>query len=174
MRHACVTAALLLAGSLPGQADDLPARKAGLWEIKPGEENVASDAPAIQQCVDAATDRMLQSVMGPWTGLACARRDVRQARDTVTADATCKVIPDKPEKDRTVHTVTVHAVFTGSFDTAYTMTMTVQGDVPGGTMTRKGAARWLGPCAAGQKPGDVILGGVLGTFRLNVREMQKR
>jgi hypothetical protein len=174
MRHACVTAALVVAGALPVQADDLPARKAGLWELRFGEENDASDAPAIQQCVDAATDRMLQSVMGPWTGLLCTRRDVRQAGDTVTADATCRVIPDKPERDRTVHTVTVHAVFTGSFATAYTMTMTVQGDVPGGTMARQAAARWLGPCAAGQKPGDVIMGGVLGTIRLNVREMQRR
>jgi len=175
MRHACVSAALLLSGSLPAQADDLPARKAGLWELRFGEENVTSDdAAAIQQCVDAATDRMLQSVMGPWTGLLCTRRDVRQAGDIVTADAMCKAIPDKPERVRTMHTVTVHAVFTGSFDTAYTMTMTVQGDGPGGTITKRAAARWLGPCAAGQKPGDVIMGGVLGSFRLNIRDMQKR
>jgi hypothetical protein len=166
-----MAAALLVAGARPLWADDLPARKAGLWEIKSGEESMASEETAIQQCVDASTDRMLQSVMGPWSGLLCARRDVRKAGDTVTADATCKVLPDKPERVRTVHTVTVHAVFTGSFDSAYTVTMTVQGRaLPGGTKTGTTAARWLGPCAAGQKPGDIIMG----SLRLNVWEMMQK
>ena len=176
MQRACVTAALLLAGSLPAQADDLPARKAGLWEIRSGEKTAAGDAPAIQQCVDAETDRVLQSVAGgPWTGLLCARIDVRKAGDTVTADATCEAIPDKPERERTVHTVTVHAVFTGSFDSAYAMTMTMKGKaLPGGTRTKTGAAKWLGPCIAGQKPGVVIMETVLGTLWLDVLETQKR
>jgi hypothetical protein len=42
-------------------------------------------------------------------------------------------------------------VITGSFDSAYTMTMTSEGDaVPGGKSSMTIAATWLGPCTAGQ------------------------
>jgi len=33
------------------------------------------------------------------------------------------------------------------------------------------AAKWLGPCAADQKPGDMIMGN---GFKVNILEMQKR
>ena len=49
-------------------------------------------------------------------------------------------------------------VFTGSFDSSYTMTMTNQ-PPPGLPVlpTVSVSAKWLGPCTAGQKPGDMIM-----------------
>ncbi len=61
---------------------------------------------------------------------------------------------------------------TGSFDSAYTMTVTSQSeDIPGGKMMMTMEAKWLGPCAADQKPGDVVLGNGV---KINLPELQKR
>jgi hypothetical protein len=66
----------------------------------------------------------------------------------------------------------VHSAITGSFDTAYTMTVTSQGDsLPGGKMIMTVAAKWLGPCRADQKPGDMIMGNGI---KMNILEMQQR
>ena len=47
-------------------ADDLPLRKAGLWEVKMTVENRNAPGQTIQQCIDAATDQMMQSSAGPF------------------------------------------------------------------------------------------------------------
>ena len=79
----------------------------------------------------------------------------------MTIDSTCTVA------GRTVNT---HAVVTGSFDSAYTMTVTAEGsDLPAMKMTMEG--KWLGACAAGQQPGDVIMANGV---KVNVPELQKR
>src|SRR5712671_1250684 len=71
-----------------------------------------------------------------------------------------------------IDAATSHAVITGSFDSAYTMTVTSESDaLPGGKMTMTIAAKWLGPCTADQKPGDMIMGN---GFKMNILEMQKR
>jgi hypothetical protein len=45
----------------------------------------------------------------------------------------------------------------GTFDSAYTMTVTSQSEAaPGSAITMRMEAKWLGPCAADQKPGDMI------------------
>ena len=43
--------------------------------------------------------------------------------------------------------------------------------MPAGKMTMTIAATWLGPCAADQKPGDMIMGN--GT-KVNIPDMRKR
>ena len=170
-RFGAAAAVLFLAGAMEVQADDFPNRKAGLWEVTSGAEDPGSADSATQQCVNASTERMVGLIMEPWSHLLCVRWEVRRAGDTMTADATCKVLPDKPESGGTIHAVTVHAVVTGNFDSAYTMTMTVQGQaLPGGTKTITTAAKWLGPCAAGQKPGDIVMGGL----KMNILDMMKR
>lgn len=44
------------------------------------------------------------------------------------------------------------------------------GAAPGGETQMTIAAKWLGPCAAGQKPGDVMMGNGM---KVNVLEIQK-
>jgi hypothetical protein len=174
MKRIGAVAVLLLAGATPGStpawADDLPARKPGLWEIKTarmeihtGQQNVMGAPMTVQQCIDAVTDQMMMSSMGPLAQAACPKRDVQRSGDTITIDATCTV------RDRTS---TTHAVITGSLDSAYTMTVTSEGGaMPGGRMTMSMTAKWLGSCAADQKPGDMIMGNGV---KLNIIEMQKR
>jgi hypothetical protein len=157
------TAVLVLASVLPAMAAELPTRKAGLWEVKTSFENRNGAGPAIQQCIDAATDQMMQSGAGPLAQAACSRRDIQRSGNSVTIDSACTVGGKA---------ATSHAVITGSFDSAYTMTVTSESaGLPGGKMTMTMAAKWLGPCAADQKPGDMIMGNGL---KMNILDMQKR
>ena len=157
-----IGAALLLTTltALPAAAADMPARKPGLWEIK---MNFANRAPGqtMQQCIDAATDAIMQSSASNIGSQNCSKRDVVKSGDTMTIDSVCTVAGKN---------ATSHAVVTGSFDSAYTMTVSSKSDVgPGFDMTL--AAKWLGPCQADQKPGDMILPGGL---KMNLRDMANR
>src|SRR5215472_9629043 len=140
MRLIGAAASLVLSGTMPAQAAELPTRKAGLWEIRMSFGNRNGAGPTIQQCIDASTDQMMQSSAGPLAQAACSKRDVQKSGNTTTIDATC-TLAGKTAKS--------HAVITGSFDSAYTMTVTSQSDaLPGGNMTITMAGKWLGPCAA--------------------------
>jgi hypothetical protein len=154
---------LVLIGAMPALAAEMPTRKSGLWEVKMNVEGRNTPGQTIQQCIDAATDQMMQSSAGPFAQQACSKRDVTRSATGVTIDSTCTVGGK---------TATSHSVVTGNFDSAYTMTVTSQSDaIPGGKMNMTMAAKWLGPCAADQKPGDMIMGNGM---KINILEMQKR
>jgi hypothetical protein len=154
---------LVLICALPAPAAELPSRKPGLWEVKTSIGNSNAPARVIQQCIDAATDQMMQSSAGPFALAACPGRNVQSSENSITIDSTC-TFGGKP--------ATAHSVVTGSFDSAYTMTVTSQSeDIPGGKMMMTMEAKWLGPCAADQKPGDVVLGNGV---KINLPELQKR
>jgi len=137
---------LILACAVPASASDTPARKAGLWEIKTNRGD--GRAMSIQQCVDAKTDQAMQSNIGAAPQRDCSKRDVQRSADTITIDSVC-TIGGK--------TVTHHTVMTGRFDSDYTMTMTTGGEGASAGRTTTIAAKWVGPCAADQKPGDMIM-----------------
>jgi hypothetical protein len=163
MRTIGAAVVLVLVSAMQASAAELPTRRAGLWELKMNFENHNGASPAIQQCIDASTDQMMQSSAGPMAQAACSKRDVQKSGNTITIDATCSLAGK---------TATSHSVITGSFDSAYTMTVTSQSDaLPTGNMTMTMAAKWLGPCTADQKPGDMIMGN---GFKMNILEMQKR
>lgn len=145
-------------GTTSALSAELPSRKAGLWELKTSGDSSKAAGQTIQQCIDAATDRMMQS--GSYMQNACPKRDVQKSGTTITIDSTCNV------RGKTVNS---HSVITGSFDSAYTMTVTSQGE--GGQTSVTMAARWLGPCKPDQKPGDMIMAN--GT-KINILDIQKR
>src|SRR3984885_15793004 len=156
----CMGAAFGLLFSAYAGAADLPARKPGQWEVKTSIDGHGR-AVTVQQCIDAATDQMLQSSAGPFSAPACAGREVNKSDTGMTIDSRCD-FNGKP--------ASAHAVVTGSFDSAYTMTVTAEGsDLPAMKMTMEG--KWLGACAAGQQPGDVIMANGV---KVNVPELQKR
>jgi hypothetical protein len=138
-------------------------RKPGLWEVRTTIENNSAPARVVQQCIDAATDALSQSITGPFSPAVCAERKVQRSADAITVDSTCS-IANKPASAR--------AVVTGSFDSAYTMKVVAEGDLlPGGKMTMTMEGRWLGACAADQRPGDIIMGNGV---KINIPDMQKR
>jgi len=154
---------LVLIFTIPALAAELPSRKPGLWQVTTSIENSGAPVRVIQQCIDASTDQMLQSSAGPFAPAACPGREVRSSADSVTIDSTCTVAGK---------TATAHAVATGSFDSAYMMTVTSQSEeIPGGKMVMTMEAKWLGACAADQKPGDIVMSNGM---KINVPELQKR
>ncbi|MGZ3409106.1 MAG: DUF3617 domain-containing protein [Xanthobacteraceae bacterium] len=148
-------------------AAELPPRKPGLWELK---MNFARNAPpqAMQQCIDAATDKLMRSPSGrPGAEEDCSKRDISTNGDQTIVDSVCTYGGK---------TMNSHMVITGSFDSSYVMNITTKSEgalAPGEmselSMTLQG--KWLGPCAADQKPGDMILPG--GT-KMNVLDLQRR
>ena len=106
----------------------------------------------------------------PSTALAQrAASEFRSGGGTITVDSVCTFGGT---------TTTSHAVVTGSFDSAYTMKVAstraggppMPGGAPGAETHMTIEAKWLGPCAAGQKPGDVIMSNGMS---MNVLDLQK-
>jgi hypothetical protein len=163
MRLVAATSLFVLICAMPAAAAELPSRKPGLWEVKTSIENSNTPARTLQQCIDAATDQMMQSSAGPFSPAACPGRDVQRSENSITIDSTCTVGGKA---------ATAHSVVSGSFDSAYTMTVTAQSEqIPAGKMVMTMEAKWLGPCAADQKPGDIVMSNGM---KINIPEMQKR
>ncbi len=162
---------LLAAASIlatPAAALDLPARKPGLWEIKMTMEDRNLPPQTSQHCIDAETDKLMNSLGGDMRKDACSKQDVKKVGATIVVDSVCTFGP---------MTSTSHAVVTGDFNSAYTVTVASKRaggpNIPG--MPADGAsnmtieAKWLGACAADQKPGDMIMAG---GRKVNIRDMQ--
>src|SRR3954470_10921972 len=111
-------------------AAELPTRKAGLWDMKMIFEGRSLPPQAMQHCVDAKTDKLMNSQFGGMSKEACSKQDLQVSGSTITMDSVCKFGQA---------TSTSHAVITGSFDQAYTIKM---------TSTREG-----GPQMPGREPG---------------------
>ena len=156
----CLSAVFALLLIADAKAADLPARKPGLWEVKTTIEDHGRGG-TVQQCIDAATDQMLQSSAGPFSAPACPEREGKKSDNGMTIDSRCN-FNGKP--------ASAHADITGSFDSTYTMTVTAEGaDLPHTKMTSEG--KWLGACAADQQPGDVVMANGV---KVNIPELQKR
>lgn len=145
------TTSLLVLAFFPiiALAAELPSRKPGLWEVKTSFGNGNVPAQVIRQCVDASTDQMMQARSVGNSQRECTKREVQRSGDTITIDSICTVAGK---------TRTSHIVITGSFDSTYTMTLASQGEgAPAGSRSMTMAVKWIGACAADQKPGDMIM-----------------
>jgi hypothetical protein len=166
--HSAIVVALLLSAS-PALALDMPTRKAGLWELRMEFQGRNLPAQLMQQCTDAATDKLMTLNFGGAVEQNCPKRDVHNDAGTITVDSVCQ-FGDA--------TITSRAVVSGDFNTAYTVQINstrqggrpIPGVAPGSESHMTIAAKWLGPCASGQKPGDVMMGSGM---KMNVLELQK-
>ena len=167
-RYHAIVVALLVSAS-PALALDMPTRKAGLWELKMEFAGRNLPAQLMQQCTDASTDKLMTMNFGGAAERNCQKRDVQNTGGTITVDSVCQ-FGDA--------TTTSHAVVSGDFNSAYTVQINstrqggrpMPGTAPGGESHMTIAAKYLGPCANGQKPGDVMTGNGM---KMNVLEIQK-
>jgi len=158
----------LLALAVPAFALDMPPRKPGLWEIKLNFEGRNLPAQVIKHCVDQTTDKLMNAQFSG-AQVACSKQDMKNSGGTITIDSVCK-FGDA--------TTTSHTVITGSFDSAYMMRVTssreggrpLPGATPGGETHMNLEAKYLGPCEAGQKPGDMIMANGM---KMNILDMPK-
>lgn len=176
MRRCFAFAAIIstsLIYAIPAFALDMPARKPGLWEVKMVFEGRKLPAQMMKQCTDAASDKVMNSNFGGSNQEACSKQDVTKSATGMIIDSVCKFGDS---------TTTSHAVVTGSFDSAYTVNVTstreggrpMPGATPGAPTQMTIEAKWLGPCAAGQKPGDVLMANGMTMNVLDISSKTKR
>jgi hypothetical protein len=134
--------------ALPAMAQQqLPQRKPGLWETK----SVGNEGETLaKQCVGAGTD---QSVVGGLAAGACSKMLVTKTATGYSVETECTVGQIKASGS---------SVITGDFQTSVRTEGTTKiSGMPGqaGPVERRLVveAKRVGDCAAGQKPGDIIM-----------------
>ena len=153
----CAAASLAVLLTQPCFAQDLPKRKSGLWEIRTSSLGSAK-APAaaqganVQMCIDEKTDNAVQQQAMGMAKQSCSKQEMKRTGNQIVVDSVCKFGET---------TATTHSVFTGSFDSSYKVETHSTYEPPMMGMKEGSAvieARYLGPCKADQRPGDMILG----------------
>jgi hypothetical protein len=147
-------------------ADDLPIRKAGLWEIKMARTGSPLPEMTMQHCTDETTDKDMNNMVSPMAKQICSKQDIQKTATGYLTDSLCSVGGVS---------IASHSEINGDFNSAYTVTTTSHSDLgskgtPRDTVT-KIEAKWLGACKPDQKPGDIVMPG--GGFKLNVKDMDK-
>ena len=162
---ALLGSALCLVLSAGGaRADDLPVRKAGLWELKMVRSGSAMPDMTMQHCTDATTDKQMSTSFSPGKE-TCSKQDVQKTATGFVSDSVCGVAG---------MTITSHAEIVGDFNSAYTVKVTSRSEGGPANVTRDSTtmieAKWLGACKADQKPGDIMMPGGM---KMNIKDMEK-
>ena len=109
----------------------------------------------MQQCIDEKTDDLMKKEMGENQKTQCSKNEMRKEGDKVVAESVCKV--RKQHCDRPARCLRA------SFDSAYKADIKSTYEPPLRGMKESSSvieAKWLGPCKAGQKPGDIVMPGM--------------
>ena len=165
MRRRLLLVALGLVCASSAAALDLPARKAGLWDIRMTPDGGNVPPQTMQQCVDTATDKLMNGFGENAKPDMCPRQDVKKVGNTIVVDTLCRI---------DAITIASHGVITGDFNSAYTLKVTTRREGgppeagPGGAASVTIEAKWSGPCKTDHKPGDLIMpNGV----KMNIRDL---
>jgi hypothetical protein len=157
--------ALALLPAPDAHAEELPVRKAGLWEMRMIRSGSPLPEMTMQHCTDEVTDKEMSTAFSPMSKEACSKRDIQKTATGYVSDSVCNVGGIS---------MTSHSDITGDFNSAFTVKSTSHSE--GGpsalprdvTMTIE--SKWLGACKPGQKPGDVVMPG---GFTLNLKDAEK-
>jgi Protein of unknown function (DUF3617) len=159
----CVLAALSAHGAV---AEDLPVRKAGLWEMKVVKTG-ASSIPDVtmQHCTDETIDRDMTNSAAPVAKDNCSKQDIHKTSTGYVGDSVCAFGGTS---------IAMHTEVVGDLNSAYTVLINSHSDKgPSGKpidTTTKIEAKWLGACKPDQKPGDIVMPG---GFKINVKGVDK-
>ena len=147
-------------------AEDLPVRKAGLWEMKVVKTG-ASSMPDVtmQHCTDETIDKDMTNAAAPVAKDSCSKQDIHKTSTGYVGDSVCGFGGSS---------LTLHTEVVGDLNSAYTVLVTSHSDKgPSGKpldTTTKIEAKWLGACKPDQKPGDIVMPG---GFKINVKGADK-
>jgi hypothetical protein len=162
----CLALCLLAAASAgTARAEDLPIRKAGLWELKMVRTGSPMPDLTMQHCTDEATDREMNNLVSPMAKQICAKQNIQKTATGYVSDSVCSVAGVS---------IASHSEVLGDFNSDYTVTTTSHSELGSkgarDTVT-KIEAKWLGACKPDQKPGDIVMPG--GGFKINVKDVDK-
>jgi hypothetical protein len=155
---------LTLGPAAAAGAEQLPIRKAGLWEIRMVRTGSPLPDMTMQHCTDESTDRQMNGLVAPAAQQTCSKQDIRKTASGYASDSVCTIAG---------RAITSHSDVAGDFNSAYTVTTVSHSEGgPGGARdsTSKIEAKWIGACKPDQKPGDVVMPG---GRKINVMEMQQ-
>jgi hypothetical protein len=144
---------LLTALAVPSfaAADDYPKLKPGLWEMTRSTDDARQHPSTSTVCLDASVQKeMFDLGNGAMKGM-CSKHDFRMAGGRATGDYVCDMGGSRMHSKSTM-------VMNG--DTAYRTEIHTTYDPAFMGMTRLDtvlAARRLGPCKPGQRPGDMTM-----------------
>jgi hypothetical protein len=142
---------LALAAGAAQAGPEYPPRKPGLWEMKMSQPDGKSAPMLSHQCIDAKTDQAMRDIGQSMGAGTCSKQEMRKDGDKLVVDSVCKM---------GASTATSRMVMTGDFGNAYRMETRSTYSPPLGGRA-EGAAiidtKWVGPCKADQKPGDMIM-----------------
>ena len=159
----CIALAPLSAGR--AVAEDLPVRKAGLWEMKVVKTGSSIPDMTMQHCTDETTDRDMNNMVSPMAKQMCAKQDIKKTAAGYVSDSVCNV---------GTTSITSHTEIVGDFNSGYTvMTASHSDKGPGGKpldTTTKIEAKYVGACKPDQKPGDIVMPGGM---KINLHDMDK-
>jgi hypothetical protein len=147
-------------------ADELPIRKAGLWEIKMVRTGSPIPATTMQHCTDATTDKTMNGIGSPMTQGMCSKQELRKTATGYASDSVCNVAG---------RSIASHSDVVGDFNSAYTVTTVSRTHTEGSAAasretTSRIEAKWIGACKPDQKPGDVMMPD---GRKLNLIDLQK-
>src|SRR5206468_7906428 len=103
----------------PARAEDLPTRKAGLWEMKIVRTGSSVPDMAMQHCTDPTTDKDMSNSVSPVAKQICSKQDIRKTATGYVTDSACTVAG---------MSMTTHADIVGDFNSGYTVTSTTHSD----------------------------------------------
>lgn len=151
-----ISAAAALLATAAAFAQDLPSRKAGLWEMQMQMQGMPGGMGS-QHCVDAKTDADLQRrAMSGEEGEKCVQKSMRRTPGGFEMEAECSSAQGKSF---------VKSVASGDFNAGYTVDNKVRFEPPRHGMrdaSMKVNARHLGACPAGMQPGQTRMLGMAG------------
>jgi hypothetical protein len=156
---------LALLPAFEAGAEEVPVRKPGLWEMKVVRTGMTLPQMTMQHCTDEATDKEMNTGFAPAAREVCSKHDFHKTATGYVSDSVCTVGSAA---------ITAHADITGDFNSAYTVKTTSHTENGPTALPRDATttieAKWLGPCKADQKPGDMVMPG---GFKLNIKDAQK-
>jgi hypothetical protein len=156
---------LALAPASGARADDLPIRKAGLWEMKVMRTGSPMPDMTMQQCTDETTDKEMSTAFAPMSKDICSKKDIQKTATGYVSDSVCGLAGVS---------IVSHSDIVGDFNSGYTV-KTVSHTASGPAAVKGDhettiEAKWLGACKADQKPGDIVMPGGL---KINLHDMDK-
>jgi len=156
---------LALLPAFSARADELPIRKAGLWEMKVMRTGSPMPDMTMQHCTDETTDKMMNDTVSPMAKDMCSKQDIQKTATGFVSDSVCGVAG---------MSITSHGEITGDFNSGYTVKSTSHSEGGPTGKPRDSSttieAKWLGACKPDQKAGDIMMPGGM---KMNIKDMQK-
>lgn len=146
---------LLCGLPLVASAQDLPKRKAGLWEVSMEMPNRPGQTMKSQQCVDEKSDALTQKkLMDDQADSRCEHKTTQRNASGTAVSYTCTSARGK---------TTGNMKLSGDMQSRYTMDNHARFEPPRHGMseaTVKVQGQWMGACPADMKPGEIRMTGM--------------